>query len=97
MGMKIKCNVERSSYAVAINFNFISNGSDATCFSNTNSRLEVLHENASKLLVIKRIKCYSDDGFAIIKTVDKHNWHAHNAYIDFHEFIKDSFETKGDE
>ncbi len=97
MGMKIKCNVIRSSYAVAVNFNLISDGSDSTCFSNTNFHSEILYENANKLLVIKRIKCYSDNGFAIIKTVDKHNWHTHNAYKDFHEFVKDSFETKGDE
>ena len=96
MGMKIKCNVIQSPYAVAVEFNLISEGSDETDFSNTNAHPKFLYENANKLLVIKRIKIYSNNGFAIIKTVDRHNWHAHNAYIDFQEFIKDSFETKGD-
>lgn len=89
---KLNCIAYYSSTAVAIKLSFSEEDSEPIISSGNGSIL--LNDYSNNLLVVKKLKIYSDDSFGFIKTSDSYNWQKHNAFIDFQDIIQDSFEMK---
>ena len=89
---KLNCIAYYSSTAVAIKLSFSEEDSEPIISSGNGSIL--LNDYFNNLLVVKKLKIYSDDSFGFIKTSDNYNWQKHNAFIDFQDIIQDSFEMK---
>lgn len=72
-------------------FKFIQKGKYTKECSHYNANEIFLENKDNAFLVSKKIKRYYNDSFCIAKTKDKSNWQKFNAFIDFQEFIDDSF------
>ena len=47
--------------------------------------------NYEDLFLIKNIYGYSNEYFFTVKTIEKSNWNAFKAYVDYQKFINDAF------